>query len=155
MHLDRYGLPLTTASSQAALKAASISAPAMSLAGVSVLLVEDEDDTRRMLAAALQNFGAAVTAVSSAPEAIDVLRAHQPHVVVSDIGMPGEDGCTMMVRIRSGAAGASTNVPAIALTAYARAEDRVRIQASGFGFHLSKPVDPMTFVRTVREAAGR
>jgi hypothetical protein len=148
-------LPLTTASSQAALKAASISTPAMSLAGVSVLLVEDEDDTRRMLAAALQNFGAAVTAVSSAPAAMDALRAHHPHVLVSDIGMPGEDGCTMMGKIRSGAAGDATDVPAIALTAYARVEDRVRIQASGFGFHLSKPVDPMTFVRTVREAAGR
>jgi signal transduction histidine kinase/ActR/RegA family two-component response regulator len=148
-------LPLTTASSQAALKAAPISTPAMSLAGVSVLLVEDEDDTRQMLTAALQNFGAAVTAVSSAPAAMDVLRAHQPNVVVSDIGMPGEDGCTMMLKIRAGAAGGSTNVPAIALTAYARAEDRIRIQASGFGFHLSKPVDPMTFVRTVREAAGR
>jgi signal transduction histidine kinase len=148
-------LPLTTASSPAALKATATATPAMSLAGVSVLLVEDEDDTRHMLAAALQNFGAAVTAVSSAPAAMDVLRAHQPHVVVSDIGMPGEDGCTMMVKIRSGAAGASTNVPAIALTAYARPEDRLRIEASGFGFHLSKPIDPMTFVRTVREAAGR
>jgi len=148
-------LPLTTASSNAALKATTAASPAMSLAGVSVLLVEDEDDTRVMLAAALQNFGAAVTAVSSAPAAMDVLRAYQPHVVVSDIGMPGEDGCTMMVKIRSGAAGGSINVPAIALTAYARDEDRDRIQASGFGFHLSKPVDPMTFVRTVREAAGR
>ena len=147
-------LPLTTASSNAALKATAAASPAMSLAGVSVLLVEDEDDTRLMLAAALQKFGAAVTAVSSALAALDVLRACQPHVVVSDIGMPGEDGCTMMVKIRSGAAGGSINVPAIALTAYARAEDRDRIQASGFGFHLLKPVDPMTFVRMVREAAG-
>ena len=148
-------LPLTTASSHAASKATAAASPAMSLAGVSVLLVEDEDDTRTMLAAALEKFGADVTSVSSAPAAMDALRAYQPNVVVSDIGMPGEDGCTMMVKIRSGAAGGSINVPAIALTAYARAEDRMRIQASGFGFHLLKPVDPMTFVRTVREAAGR
>jgi len=148
-------LPLTTASSHAASKATAAASPTMSLAGVSVLLVEDEDDTRTMLAAALEKFGADVTSVSSAPAAMDALRAYQPNVVVSDIGMPGEDGCTMMVKIRSGAAGGSINVPAIALTAYARAEDRMRIQASGFGFHLLKPVDPMTFVRTVREAAGR
>jgi len=148
-------LPLMSASKQAALKATSPAESTMSLAGVSVLLVEDEDDSRRMLTAALQNFGAAVTAVSSASAAIDALRAHKPHVVVSDIGMPGEDGCTMMLRIRSGAVASATNVPAIALTAYARPEDRERIESSGFGFHLSKPVDPIAFVEKVREAAGR
>ena len=148
-------LPLMPASKQAALKPDSPAAPALSLSGVSVLLVEDEDDSRRMLTAALQNFGALVTAVSSAPAAMEALRAHLPHVVVSDIGMPGEDGCAMMVRIRSGAIAAARNVPAIALTAYARPEDRERVEASGFGFHLSKPVDPMAFVEKVREAAGR
>jgi len=147
-------LPLTSASKHA-LKPASAAESTMSLSGVSVLLVEDEDDSRRMLTAALQNFGALVTAVSSAPAAMEALRAHSPHVVVSDIGMPGEDGCTMMMKIRSGAIAAATNVPAIALTAYARPEDRERIEASGFGFHLSKPVDPLAFVEKVREAAGR
>jgi signal transduction histidine kinase len=148
-------LPLASASAQAVLSPTSAVAPSLTLYGVSVLLVEDEDDTRRMLAAALQNFGAAVTAVASAPAAIEALRANKLHVVVSDIGMPGEDGCMLMTRIRAGAVETMANIPAIALTAYARPEDRERIQASGFGFHLAKPVDPVAFVETVREAAGR
>jgi CheY-like chemotaxis protein len=125
----------------------------LSLAGVSVLLVEDDDDTRRMLAAALQNFGASVVAVGSANAALDALRNGAPNVVVSDIAMPDEDGYTLMMKIRSGAVERAQNVPAVALTAYARAEDRERILASGFGFHLTKPVDPVAMVRVIRQAA--
>jgi PAS domain S-box-containing protein len=127
----------------------------LSLSGVSVLLVEDDDDTRRMLAAALQSFGASVVAVSSAQAALDALRTARPNVVVSDIAMPDEDGLAMMMKIRSGAVERAQNIPAVALTAYARAEDRERILSSGFGFHLTKPVDPVTMVRVIREAARR
>jgi PAS domain S-box-containing protein len=145
-------LPVTTPSAQTA-TAAHPDATPLSLSGVSVLLVEDDDDTRRMLAAALQSFGASVVAVGSAPAAIEALRAAAPNVVVSDIAMPGEDGYALMMKIRSGAVGRAQNVPAVALTAYARSEDRERILASGFGFHLTKPVDPATMVRVIREAA--
>jgi len=145
-------LPLTTASAAMTAAARGDSAP-LSLAGVSVLLVEDDDDTRRMLAAALQSFGASVIAVGSATAALDALRRGSPHVVVSDIAMPGEDGYALMMKIRSGAVERAQHVPAVALTAYARAEDRERILAAGFGFHLAKPVDPVTMVRVIREAA--
>jgi PAS domain S-box-containing protein len=147
-------LPLTI-TSVAAMTGAALDAAPLSLSGVSVLLVEDDDDTRRMLAAALQNFGASVTAVGSAPAALDALRRHAPSVVVSDIAMPGEDGFALMMKIRAGEIDRAQNVPAVALTAYARAEDRERILASGFGFHLTKPVDPVTMVRVIREAARR
>jgi CheY-like chemotaxis protein len=127
----------------------------LALAGVSVLLVEDEDDTRHMLSTALENFGARVTAVCSVPAAFDALRDATPHVVVSDIGMPEEDGYSLIHRLRTGEIEQVRQVPAIALTAFARMEDRERILASGFAYHLSKPIDPMLVVRTVREAAGR
>jgi len=147
-------LPVTTSSAQTA-TAAHPDATPLSLSGVSVLLVEDDDDTRRMLAAALQSFGASVIAVGSAPAAIEALRIGAPNVVVSDIAMPGEDGYALIMKIRSGAVARARNVPAVALTAYARSEDRERILASGFEFHLTKPVDPATMVRVIREAARR
>jgi signal transduction histidine kinase/PAS domain-containing protein/ActR/RegA family two-component response regulator len=123
------------------------------LAGLSVLLVEDEDDTRVMLATALRRSGADVLEANSAAAALDTLRAVRPSVVVSDIAMPGEDGCTFMMKIRAGEIESCRDVPSIALTAYARAEDRERILASGFGMHLAKPVDPSEVVRAVRNAA--
>jgi PAS domain S-box-containing protein len=147
-------LPLTTAQAQTAPLPHGDAAP-LSLSGVSVLLVEDDDDTRHMLAAALQSFGASVIAVGSAGAALDALRAGAPNVVLSDIAMPGEDGYALMMKIRSGAVERAKHVPAVALTAYARSEDRERILASGFGFHLTKPVDPVAMVRVIREAARR
>jgi signal transduction histidine kinase len=147
-------LPVTTAQAQTAPLPHGDAAP-LSLSGVSVLLVEDDDDTRRMLAAAMESFGASVISVASAGAALDALRAGAPNVVVSDIAMPGEDGYTLMMKIRSGAVERSQNVPAVALTAYARSEDRERILASGFGFHLTKPVDPVAMARVIREAARR
>jgi CheY-like chemotaxis protein len=89
------------------------------------------------------------------PAAFDALRSQSPHVIVSDIGLPGEDGYSFMLQLRSGTVEAARDVPAIAVTAYAREEDRERILASGFGFHLAKPVDPVMMARTVREAARR
>jgi len=147
-------LPITQMPASVALPAPIAEAAGLSLSGISVLLVEDEDDTRRMLAAALQSFGASVIAVGSAAAALDALRASSPSVMVSDIAMPGEDGYALMMKIRSGEVGIPEKLPAIALTAYARAEDRDRILASGFGFHLTKPVDPLTMMRTVREAVS-
>ncbi|HEV2721025.1 MAG TPA: ATP-binding protein [Thermoanaerobaculia bacterium] len=143
-------LPVTKAS--AALTIANDTSP-LSLAGLSVLLVEDDDDTRRMLAAALRSFGATVTAVGSADAALEALRAAAPNVVVSDIAMPGEDGFALMMKIRGGAAERARNVPAVALTAYARAEDHERILGAGFACHLTKPVDPTVMARAVRAAA--
>jgi PAS domain S-box-containing protein len=122
------------------------------LDGVDVLLVEDEADTRQMLATALQRFGANVQAVGSADAAVDALRQNGASVLVSDIGMPGEDGCSMLMRIRRGDAEICQDIPAIALTAYARDEDRARTSAAGYAWHVAKPVDLVTVVRAVREA---
>ena len=120
------------------------------LAGIAVLLVEDEDDTRTMLAAALQDYGASVTAVASVSAALASMKETPPHVVVSDIGMPEEDGYSLMMKIRSGVV---PRVPGVALTAYARPEDKARAFESGFTYHLAKPVDPLVVVKTVKEAA--
>ncbi len=123
---------------------------AVALDGITVLLLEDEDDTRRMLAAALESFGARVTAVSSVPAALAAMQAQPPNVIVSDIGLPGEDGYSFMAKLKL----SEVRPPAIALTAYARAEDRDRILASGFARHLAKPVDPEAMAKVVREMAG-
>jgi len=116
-----------------------------------VLLVEDEEDTRMMLTTALRRSGARVIAVSSAADALDALRETSANIVVSDIGMPGEDGCSLMMKVRAGTIESCRDIPAIALTAYARTEDRERIIASGFGMHLAKPIDPADVVRAVRK----
>lgn len=126
----------------------------LALSGISVLLIEDEDDTRYMLSAALQSFGARVTAVRSVAAAIDAIRAATPTVLVSDIGLPDEDGYSLMMKIRSGEIERMDGVPSIALTAYARTEDREQAIAAGYAYHLTKPVDPIDVVNTVRAAAG-
>ena len=145
-------LPVATATIPIAAAPPIENTAAWRLDGVDVLLVEDEADTRVMLSTALQRFGANVQAVGSAAAAVDALRQNGASVLVSDIGMPGEDGCSMLMRIRRGDAEVCQNIPAIALTAYARDEDRERTSAAGFAWHVAKPVDLVTVVRTVREA---
>jgi PAS domain S-box-containing protein len=126
--------------------------PRISLAGVTVLLVEDDDDTRVMMTRALEQHGANVIAVVSASAALDAMRATPPTVVVSDIAMPGEDGVSLMMKIRGGAVESCRDVPAIAVSAFARPEDRDRILAAGFREQLAKPVDALTMLQTVRRA---
>jgi PAS domain S-box-containing protein len=123
------------------------------LDGVTVLIVEDDADTRVMLTNALQQYGASVVSAQSVPIALDVAEIIKPHVLVSDIGMPGDDGYTLMKKIRSGQAEQLRDVPSIALTAYTKPEDRDRALSSGFTYHLAKPVDPLLVVRTVEQAA--
>jgi signal transduction histidine kinase len=127
----------------------------LALSGVSVLIVEDEDDTRFMLSAALQGFGARVTAVRSVAAAVESLETVAPNVVISDIAMPEIDGYGLMMQIRANPKEDLRTLPAIALTAHVAPEDRARALASGFNYHLGKPVDPLLVVQTVREAAGR
>jgi CheY-like chemotaxis protein len=82
------------------------------------------------------------------------MRTTPPTIMISDIGMPGEDGCSLMMKVRAGTVESCRDLPAIALTAYAREEDRERIMASGFGLHLAKPIDPTEVVRAVRKMSG-
>jgi signal transduction histidine kinase/ActR/RegA family two-component response regulator len=147
-------LPLAMAAASAEVRD-GVQDGSVSLDGLSVLVVEDDDDTRQMLSATLRTHGASVTAVPSVADALDSMHVSRPHVLVSDIGLPEHDGYDFMLRLRADSRAAVRGLPAIALTAYASPEDRQRVLACGFNYHLAKPVDPLTVVRTVREAAGR
>jgi PAS domain S-box-containing protein len=111
------------------------------LDGTTILVVDDEPDTRELLKAGLENCGARVTVASSAAEAFDALERQIPDIIISDIGMPHEDGYDLIRRLRSMPAEKGGNVPAIALTAYARVEDRLRALRSGYQMHVPKPVE--------------
>lgn len=119
------------------------------LNGVCVLVVDDEADARDFVVAVLEMCGAEVIAVSSAFDAVQVISQQKPHVLVSDIGMPGEDGYSLISKVRTLPKELGGDIPAVALTAYARAEDRMRSLKEGFQMHLSKPVAPAELVTVV------
>ncbi|MEZ0310534.1 MAG: response regulator [Myxococcota bacterium] len=124
------------------------------LQGVSVLVVEDEVDSRELITAVIERAGANVTACGSVPEAFQSLEGGLPTVIVSDIAMPGYDGLTFIKRLRARPPQQGGNVPAIALTAYAREEDRQAALAAGFHRHMSKPVEPARLVFAIAELAN-
>ncbi|MEA2488838.1 MAG: hypothetical protein QOH21_630 [Acidobacteriota bacterium] len=119
------------------------------LTGISVLVVEDNDDSRKLLQTILKRAGAAVEVAENVPTALRILAGAWPDIVISDIEMPGEDGYSLIRKIRLQEP-PSTHVPAIALTAYTRSVDRVRALAAGFQTHMSKPVEPAELVATVK-----
>jgi PAS domain S-box-containing protein len=112
------------------------------LTGIRVLAVDDDPDTREMLAFALEVYGAKAKIVKSADEVLAALESFSPHIFVSDIGMPEVDGYTLLDRIRSLPVERGGQIQAIALTAYARVGDRQKALAAGFQGHISKPIDP-------------
>lgn len=118
------------------------------LNGVHVLIVEDDPDSRHVLALLLQRLGALVEAVASAKEACDRLMHRRPDVLVSDIGMPDEDGYSLIRRVRE--MQGQHKVPAIALTAYARKQDAEAAIDAGYDHHLPKPVTPADLVRAIK-----
>ncbi len=120
------------------------------LDGVRVLLVEDEVDTREFVQRVLEESSAQVVSTGSATEALEVIEGAQPDVLVSDIGMPGMDGYALLraIRLRRAARHAPP-IPALALTAFARTEDRQRAFDAGYAEHVAKPVDPVTLVTAV------
>lgn len=118
------------------------------LRGTRVLLVDDEIDTLEMLEAAFEGAGAEPRTASSAAEAYTIFRSWRPDLLISDIGMPEEDGYSLIDRIRAYEDGRGLATPAIALTAYARSEDRTRALDAGFSVHIAKPVEPAELVRT-------
>lgn len=125
------------------------------LAGVRVLVVDDELDARELVAEAFQAAGARVTLAASAREALVQLAATRPAVLVSDIGMPYEDGYSLLRSVRALPAEQGGQIPALALTAYARAEDADRAYDAGFQRHVAKPADPLTLVDLALELLGR
>ncbi|WP_437777400.1 hybrid sensor histidine kinase/response regulator [Sorangium sp. So ce1097] len=125
------------------------------LRGLHVLLVEDEPDAREMLAFLLEETGAQVTTAGSTGEAMRVLERLRPDVLVSDIGMPGESGYTLIQQVRAAGRVEVRGIPAVALTAYARIEDRRRALTAGFQRHVPKPIDPSGLVKVIADLAGR
>ena len=126
-----------------------------SLQGLRILVVDDEPDTRELIHEVLKECGAEVITSPSAAEALVALEQHKPDILISDLGMPDEDGYSLITKIRALPSERGGEIPAAALTAYARAEDRMRVLRSGFQFHLPKPVDSAELVTVVASLAGR
>jgi CheY-like chemotaxis protein len=119
------------------------------------LVVDDEHDARALLQRLLEDCEAVVITASSAAEAMQLLEARRPDLLISDIGMPGDDGFSLIRRVRALPTNGGGSTPAIALTAYARAEDRVNVIVAGFHHHLAKPVEPTELIAVVASLAGR
>jgi CheY-like chemotaxis protein/anti-sigma regulatory factor (Ser/Thr protein kinase) len=112
-----------------------------------VLVVEDHDDARELIVGVLEGAGATVLSASTSAHAVAAVAGIRPDVLVADIGLPGEDGFTLLARIRA----RYPDLPAIALTAYARAADRERVLGAGFQHHVVKPVDPQALVKLLAD----
>jgi CheY-like chemotaxis protein len=125
------------------------------LNGLNILVVDDEVDTRDLLRATLSECGAQVDVAGSVTEAFALMAACLPDVIISDIGMPDEDGYDLIRRLRSMPLEGGGKVPAIALTAYARVEDRLKALRAGFQMHVPKPVELAELVTVVASVAGR
>jgi PAS domain S-box-containing protein len=125
------------------------------LSGLRVLVVDDDADTLQLMTTALTSRQAKVTAVTSAGEAIEAIRASRPDVLVSDIAMPEEDGYGLIRRIRALEDKSEAVIPAVAITAYAKEEDRNRALSSGYQIYLAKPIELTELVSVVAKAARR
>ena len=128
--------------------------PRDSLTGLRILVVEDEPDTRELLDRLLRSYGADILLARSAEEALSRLSDGHVDLVVSDIGLPDIDGYDLMQRLRQLPANDGGAIPAIALTAYARTEDRTRAFRAGYQAHLTKPIEPAELVATIASFAG-
>src|SRR4029077_4933372 len=125
------------------------------LAGLHVLVVDDDEDAREAVAGVLETCGAEVVAVGSAPAALALLRQARPDVIVSDIAMPGMDGHRLIRTIRTLGAAQGGTPPAAALTAYATPSDRTRALLAGFQVYLAKPFDPIALISRVPTRAAK
>ncbi len=123
--------------------------------GVRILVVEDETETRELLQMMLEQRGADVTVATSAREALEQLQHTKPDVLISDIGMPEEDGYELIRQVRALTPAQGGRVPAVALTAYARTEDRLQALRAGYQMHVPKPVELAELVAVVSSLAGR
>lgn len=141
-------VPATTA------QAASTSPP-VGLDGIRVLVVDDEPDARELVTFVLERSGLEVRGAASVAEALGELRTYTPDVILSDIGMPHEDGYFLIRSVRALAAEDKKNIPAIALTAFAGNEDRTRALVAGFNKHMAKPVEPTALLNAIADLTGQ
>ena len=127
----------------------------VSLRDLRILVVDDDAEGLELAALILINAGAEVRTSRSAAAAMAVLEGWIPDVLVSDLAMPDEDGFSLLRRVRRLMTLRGRRLPALALTAYGRAEDRIRVLAAGFSLHLAKPVNPAELVLCVASLGGR
>src|SRR5262252_7641692 len=126
-----------------------------SLSGARALFVDDEAEARELIAMMLAERGAEVRTAVSATEALAACDEWRPDILISDIGMPGEDGYTLMKKLRAREKLLGGHIPAIALTAYARREDRLRALSAGYEYHVPKPVEPVELLAAVASLVNR
>jgi CheY-like chemotaxis protein len=122
---------------------------AIDLRGTRVLVVDDDADNREMLAAVLEHSGAQVAVADSAAEALTSYEQQRPHIVISDIGLPDEDGFSLLRKLRALPGPSGAPVPAIALTGYGGPDDAAHADRAGFQAHLTKPVELEVMLDTV------
>jgi hypothetical protein len=125
------------------------------LSGVRVLVVDDESDARELLRVVLGKAEAELRVAASTSEAVAIFAKWRPDVLVSDIGMHGADGYELIHHIRALSHSEGGSIPAAALTAYATAEDRLRVLTAGFQIHVAKPVEPLELIAVVASLAGK
>ncbi|MBK8200773.1 MAG: response regulator [Bdellovibrionales bacterium] len=125
------------------------------LDGLRILLADDDQSALEAIGIYLRSFGAEVMAVESACEAIKSMPSFKPNVLVSDIAMPGEDGYSLIRKVRNLKLAQGGDVPALALTAYATADDTKRILAAGFQAHMAKPVEANSLGRVILDISGQ
>lgn len=125
------------------------------LEGLQILVVDDEADARQLLTTILEQSGATVTTAASVREAIEAIYQHKPDVLVSDIGMPSEDGYQLIKKVRNLEPLLGGNIPAVALTAYARSDERTKALLAGFQIHIPKQVESNELIAVVASVASR
>ena len=125
------------------------------LKDISILVVEDDDDTRELLKVLLETQGAVVTTTASVQEALTAYDQSRPQVIVADIGMPDYNGYTLIGRVRARDRGKGSMVPAIALTAFATAIDRDTVLSAGFQVHMPKPFEPDRLISVIAELTSK
>lgn len=123
------------------------------LVGLRILVVDDEQDARDLLTEVLESCGSIVTRADSATKALGVIERELPDILISDIGMPGDDGYAFIRKVRELPPELGGRIPAAALTAYARAEDRRRALNAGYMMHIPKPVEPAELVAVIANLA--
>jgi len=138
-----------------ALAAAATEFRGMDLTGIKVLVVDDQADARELIARVLEECGADVVTAGGVYEALTAVEQSRPNVILSDIGMPNVDGYELLRRVRALGAARGGGLPAIALTAFARSEDRTRALRAGFLMHIAKPVEPAELAAAVASVVGR
>jgi CheY-like chemotaxis protein len=120
-----------------------------------VLVIDDEEDARELLTIALTQSGAEVRTAATVSAALDILDQWKPNVMVSDIGMPGEDGYDLIRTVRALESERGGTIPALALTGYASAEDEARARLAGYETHMAKPVAPGDLVAAVASLVAK